>query len=262
MKNIFALAGTAIIVCSFAAAQDNGERVVVPAPPGGHPRQLNVHTLNGAILVKAYGGSDVIVEAGSGSHHAASSGGMHRLDVPRGLSIEEEDNVIKVHAEPNLPGPLTISVPVETSVNLHTLNGPLTVQGLHGEVDADTLAGRIELTDISGTVVAHTLNGGIHVTMDRVDPSKPLSFSSLNGSIDVTLPADVKANLKFKTMRSDIYSDFEIALGGSAPMEKDNGSGMKFRLRFDDHFEGVINGGGVPAGFYTLHGTIYLRKKK
>jgi DUF4097 and DUF4098 domain-containing protein YvlB len=76
-------------------------------------------------------------------------------------------------------------------------------------VDTDTLNGHTELTGISGTVVAHTLNGPIHVTMDRVDPSKPLSFSSLNGVIDVTLPADVKANVKFKTMRSDIYSDFE-----------------------------------------------------
>lgn len=260
MKTIFALAGTAIIVCSLAAAQDGEGRVVLPARPGSHARQLNVHTLNGSITVKAYNGSDVIVEAGS--RNAPSAGGMRRLDVPRGLTIEEEDNVIKVHAEPTMHGPLTITVPAETSVNLHALNGGLTVDGLHGEVDADTLSGRIELIGISGTVVAHTLNGGIHVIMDRVDPSKPLSFSSLNGSIDVTLPADVKANLKFKTMRSDIYSDFEIALGGSTAMEKDNSSGLKFRLRFDNNFEGVINGGGVPASFYTLHGTIYLRKKK
>ena len=41
-----------------------------------------------------------------------------------------------------------------------------------------------------GHVVAHSLNGPIDVVMDRVDPSKPLSFSSLNGPIDVTLPAD------------------------------------------------------------------------
>jgi len=260
MKATFALAGTAIIVCSLAAAQDSEGRVVLPPRPGSQPRQINVHTLNGAIVVKAYNGADIIVEAGS--HSAPGSGGMHRLDVPRGLRIEEEDNVIKVHAEPNLREPLTLTVPAETSVNLHTLNGALSVEGLRGEVDADTLQGRIELTGISGTVVAHSLNGPIHVTMDRVDPSKPLSFSSLNGSIDVTLPADVKASLKFKTMRSDIYSDFEIALGGAGAMEKGNSGGLRYRLRFDNNFEGVIHGGGVPASFYTLHGTIYLRAKK
>jgi hypothetical protein len=114
---------------------------------------------------------------------------MRRLDVPRGLTIEEEDNVIEVHADPNLQGPLTITVPVETSGGpAHAQRQLSRVQGLHGEVDADTLAGRIELTGISGTVVAHSRSmARIHVTMDRVDPSKPLSFSSLNGSIDVTL---------------------------------------------------------------------------
>ena len=259
MKTIFALAGTAIVVCSLAAA-GSAERVVVPAPPGGHARQVNVHVLNNSITVKTYGGSEVVVEAGS--HPAPSAGGMRRIDGPRGLTIDEADNVIEIHADPTLQGPLTITVPADVSVDLHTLNGNLSVEGLHGEVDADTLSGRTELTGISGTVVAHSLNGPIRVVMDRVDPSKPLSFSSLNGSIDVTLPADVKANVQFKTMRSDIYSDFSMALGGSAQLMKDSSGMLKFRLGFDDNLEGTINGGGVPVSFHTLHGTIYLRKKK
>jgi len=260
MKTIFALAGTAIVVCSLAAAQDSAGRVVVPAPPGGHARQVNVHAINNSIAVKTNGGSDVIVEAGS--HPAPSAGGMRRIDGPRGLTIDEADNVIEIHADPTLQGPLTITVPADVSVDLHTLNGNLSVEGLHGEVDADTLSGRTELTGISGTVVAHSLNGPIRVVMDRVDPSKLLSFSSLNGSIDVTLPADVKADVKFKTMRSDIYSDFSMALGGSAQLMKDSSGMLKFRLGFDDNLEGTINGGGVPVSFHTLHGTIYLRKKK
>ncbi|MGA2273499.1 MAG: DUF4097 family beta strand repeat-containing protein [Bryobacteraceae bacterium] len=260
MKTIFALAGAAIAVCSLAAAQDGAGRVVVPARPGGHARQLRVHVINNSITVKTYGGSDVIVE--SGSHATPSAGGMRRIDGPRGLTIDEADNVIEIHADPTLRGPLTITVPADMSVDLHTLNGNLSVDGLRGEVDADTLSGRTELAGISGTVVAHSLNGPIHVVMDRVDPSKPLSFSSLNGSIDVALPADVKANVKFKTMSAEIYSDFEIALGGLASAGNGNSGGLRFRLRFDNNFEGVINGGGVAVSFHTLHGTIYLRKKK
>lgn len=260
MKTLLALAGTAIVVCSLAAAQDGEGRVVVPARPGGHVRQVHVHVLNSAITVKTYAGSDVIVEAGS--HPARSSGGMRRIDGPRGLTIDETDNVIEIHADPTLQGPLALTVPADTSVDLHGINGALSVDGVHGEVDTDTLNGRTELNGISGTVVAHSLNGPIHVIMDRVDSSKPLSFSSLNGAIDVTLPADIKADVKFKTMHADIYSDFEIAPGGPAAMEKDGSGGLKFRLRFDNNFEGVINGGGVEASFHTLHGTIYLRKKK
>jgi len=89
MKTIFALAGTAIVVCSLAAA-GSAERVVVPAPPGGHARQVNVHVLNNSITVKTNGGSEVVVEAGS--HPAPSAGGMRRIDGPRGLTIDEADN--------------------------------------------------------------------------------------------------------------------------------------------------------------------------
>jgi hypothetical protein len=257
MKTIIALTGAMIIVCSLAAAQVGEGRIVVPAHPDGRARQVVVHVLNNSITVRSYGGSDIIVE--SGSHPAPAPGGMRRLDVPRGLAIEEEDTVIKIHADPPLQGPLALTVPADTSVDLHTLNGNLSVDGLHGEVDTDTLNGHTEVTGISGTVVAHTLNGAIHVTMDRVDPSKPLSFSSLNGPIDVTLPADVKANVSFKTMRAEIYSDFEITIGSAV---KDHSGGLKFRLRIDNNFDGVINGGGVPISFHTLRGTIYLRKKK
>ena len=250
MKNIFALAGTAIFVCGIAAAE---ERVVVPAPPGGHARRVNVHVMNHAITVKTHGGSDVIVE--TGSHRAPSPEGMYRIDGPRGLTIDGTGDTIEIHANPFLQGPLTITVPVDISVDLHTLNGSLSVEGVHGEVDTDTLNGRTELAGISGTVVAHSLNGPIHAILDRVDPSKPLSFSSMNGPIDVTLPADIKANVKFKTMQSDIFGDFEIAPGASA-MTKDESGGLRFRLSLDKDFEGVINGGGVLVSFHTL------RKKK
>ena len=257
MKTILALTGTVIVVCSLAAAQEGEGRIVVPAHGGGHVRQVVVHTLNGSITVKPAGGSDIIVDAGS--HPAPPSGGMHRIDVPRGVSIVEEDNVLKIHSEPPHNGPLTISVPADVSVDLHTLNGNLSVEGLRGEVDTDTLNGNTDVTGVSGTVVAHTLNGHIHVTMDRVDPSKPMSFSSLNGPIDVTLPGDVRANVSFKTLRAEIYSDFEISIGATT---QDNSGGLKFRLRVDNNFDGTIAGGGVPISFHTLRGTIYLRKKK
>lgn len=256
MKNIFALAGAAIFVCGIAAAQ---ERVVVPAPPGGHARQVNVHVIHHAITVKTHSGSEVIVE--TVSHRAPDPAGMHRIDGPRGLTIDATGDAIEIHADPFLQGPLTITVPTDISVDLHTLNGNLSVEGVHGEVDTDTLNGRTELARISGTVVAHSLNGPIHAVLDRVDPSKPLSFSSLNGAIDVTLPAAVKANVEFKTMHSDIFSDFEISPSGSA-MTKDESGALRFRLRFDNNFEGIVNGGGVLVSFHTLHGAIYLRKKK
>ena len=111
--------------------------------------------------------------------------------------MEEEDNVITIKTGVNGNANLEITVPVETSVNLKGTNGGhISVEGVHGEIDVNNLNGAIDLTNVSGSIIAHSLNGSIKATVSRVDPGKQLSFSTLNGSIDVALPPDLKANLK------------------------------------------------------------------
>jgi len=265
MKRIPALTGLTVLLCAPAPAQ---ERIVVPASNASHPRQVYVNTRNHSVAVKTYDGKDVIVEVGSGrasrrAGRSADTAGMKRLDVPRGLEITEEDNVIHVRASATLKGPVAITVPVETSLNLQALNASLTVDGVHGEIVAHTFNGHIDLTSVSGTVVADAFNGPIHVTMDRVDQGRPLSFSTFNARIDATFPADLKANVKFKTNHGEIYSDFEVGLTPGSPiLQADNSGQGKYRVRFDRGMQGAINGGGVEMSFHTFDGTIFIRKKR
>jgi hypothetical protein len=62
------------------------------------------------------------------------------------------------------------------------------------------------------------------VKFDKVTPAKPMSFSSLNGDIDVTFPPDIKARLKLKSEQGDIYSDFDIQMqpGSRQPVVEEN----------------------------------------
>jgi DUF4097 and DUF4098 domain-containing protein YvlB len=262
MKRILALAGLAVALCALARAQETGGRVVVPARNTSHPRVVNASLTNGSITVKTYTGKEVIVETEGGSRNRAprESGGLRRLDLPAGgLNVEEQDNVIDVHLRGAAGGNLLITVPPDTSLNLKSTNGNVAVAGVRGEVDAHSNNGAVILTGISGAVVAHSLNGEVRVVMDRVDQGKPLSFSTLNGTLDVTLPADTRANVKFKADRGDVYSDFDIALAPSqAVAEKSDG---RYRVRIDRNIQGTINGGGVDVTFYTLNGRIHLRKK-
>ncbi len=92
-------------------------------------------------------------------------------------------------------------------------------------------------------------------------PAKPISFSTTNGDVDVTLPADFKANLKMRSLRGSIYSDFEMKLTSGQPQTTSGGSDGKFRVQFDRTMYGTINGGGVEASFNTLNGKILIRKK-
>ena len=190
---------------------------------------------------------------------------MRRIDLPpRGLTVEEEDNQITVHSPISSHGGLVISVPVDTSLDLNCMNCPVQVEGVNGELAVESMNGKVTLSNVSGNVLAHSMNGTLMVTMNRVDPAKPMSFTTMNGTIDVTLPADFKANVKLSTAHGEIYSDFDFKLGGGVITQPSNTSEGKFRVSIerDRTLTGTINGGGPEVTFKTYNGTIFIRKKK
>jgi hypothetical protein len=249
MKRYSGLTALLLIVAAVAPAQE-GSRVVVPARNTSRPRLVRTTTVSARITVHTHPGTDVIVETSGGrSRHLPdrTPDGLHRIDLPPNTTVSEDDNVINIRGPLN--GAIDITVPENTSLQLKSVAGPIRVDGVKGEVDASCTNGSIELTNVSGTIVADTTNGPIRATMDRVDPSKPISFSSVNGLVDVTLPADVKANVKLRTTNGSIWTAFDVHMAGGLSTGK--GGTMI----------GTINGGGVEASFSTVNGRIEIRKK-
>ena len=138
MKQMLACTGLILSVCALSFAQGNGNRIVVPARDASHPRKLVCSLTNGSITVKTSSGTDVIVEdASAHSEERKSSDGMRRIGMsPRGLEVVAEDNVITV-SKTGGNAELTITVPVETSLRLHTLSGAINADGVHGEGEAE-----------------------------------------------------------------------------------------------------------------------------
>jgi len=268
MKRTMALAGIALAVCALAGAQDNsGNRVVIPSRNGSHARTLEAHVISGEIVVKTGSGNDVIVEANGGRPPRQSSQnappGMHRIDIPFGapLNVQETGDTIHVNLMPRAGGDtLTITCPSNMSLKLNATHGDIKVDGVRGEIDAESTHGDITLTNVAGTVVANTMHGSLKVVMNQVDQSKPLSFTTMSGEIDVTLPADTKANVKLRALRGEIWSDFDMKLTGSAPVTRNTAGGGRL-IMMDRTMNGTINGGGVDATFYTVNGKITIRKK-
>jgi DUF4097 and DUF4098 domain-containing protein YvlB len=266
---------TAFLLCTAAAfSQDAApDRVTVPFSDPARPKTLRVGLINGSITVKGYDGKDAIVEArpDSGRHRrerAERTDGLRRIDVAgTGLTVEESENVIKVGTRSVNDGvQLNIQVPFNTSLKLSTVNGgDIVVDHIVGDVELEDTNGKITATHISGTAVVNALNGKVLVSLDKVTGGKAMSFSSLNGDIDVTLPADVKAKVKLKTDNGAVYSDFDIQMDASARkpvmQESDSGKG-RFRVQFDRAMFGLINGGGADLSLTTFNGNIYIRKAK
>jgi hypothetical protein len=260
---VFAAAGMML------AAQDSGDKVTVPFRSATAPKTLKVSLQNGSVTVKGYEGKDAIIEASGRSirdrRPSRIPEGMHRIDnFAMGLDVTEENNVINVIGDNNA-GHINIQVPVQTSLILRSVNGgSIVVENISGSIDANHTNGGISITNVSGSVLANTTNGKVTVSLNKVQPDKAMSFTSFNGTVDVTLPADVKANVMMKTNNGEIWSDFDIKLNasGKPPVVEDSRSkNGKYRVHLDRAMYGTINGGGPEVQFVTYNGNILIHKK-
>ncbi|MGA2532537.1 MAG: DUF4097 family beta strand repeat-containing protein [Candidatus Aminicenantales bacterium] len=183
-----------------------------------------------------------------------------------GLSVEEDNNTVTINTQSwKYAVDLTIQVPVSSSLELGAMNdGKVIVENVNGDIEVGCSNGRISLRNVAGSVVAHTVNGDIEVVFTRVSADKPLSFSNMNGDIDITLPADVKASVRMKSQQGNIYSDFDVALK-TAPTKVEGAERTEkgqFRINFDKGIYGTINGGGREITLTTFNGDIFIRKQK
>jgi hypothetical protein len=227
--------------------------------------------LHGSLTVKGYTGKEVTVETESRAEDKErsvpeSARGLRRLNAGgSSLTLEEENNVVTVSSGWRNRGEnLVVMVPVKTMLKLSLTNGKLlSVENVDGELELNATNGSITLTDVSGSVVAHAMNGKILAKLKRVDEGKPMSFSSYNSNIDVTLPPTVKANLKMQTQNGEVFTDFDVQMLPNSVTRDDKeaaGKDGRRRVRYESISSGTINGGGPEFTFKNFNGNIYIRK--
>ena len=248
-------------------AAGGGEKISVPLTDPGRPATLKVHTLNGSVTVEGYAGKEILIETSGRGEDAEErprhgAGGMRHIpNHGRGLSVDEENNVVRVEASsPWQSGDIHIQVPVHCSVHLSAVNGgTIRVSGIEGEIEAGNVNGGIEARDVGGSVVAHTTNGNVKVVLRRVVPDKPMAFSTLNGDVDVTFPTGLNANVRVRSNRGEIYSDFEIATHGHATTRETHHGGRR-HIEVEQEMQGSIGGGGPEILLKTFNGDIFIRR--
>jgi DUF4097 and DUF4098 domain-containing protein YvlB len=255
---------------TFALYAEDSDAVIVPLRDSARPPLVHVQSMNGVIRVRGEDRKDIAVD-GSGhsqEERKARADGMHRIDTGGGgFDITEDNNVVNIKTSIfHGGGDITVRVPRHSSLQLKSLaGGEISVDNVEGDLEVEDLNGAIHLHDVGGSVLAHSLNGEVVADLRSVDPSKPMSFSTMNGKIDVTLPADVHANVTMKTDNGEILSDFEVKLDSRAK-SSDSDSGRQadgtFHVHLDKTLHGTINGGGPEYKFRSFNGEILIRKRK
>jgi Putative adhesin len=266
----------------LAAGPLAAETVTVPLSDPTRPAKIEADLVNGGITVEAWNGKEVVVEAvaraddgdSDRDHDEAEekrdrgdkAKGMRRIpNSGMGLSVEEAQNVVQIESESWRHAiDLKIKVPASASLKLSTVNdGDIHVAGVEGELEISNVNGSIQVRGAAATVVANTVNGEVSVTFARLAAFKSMAFSTLNGDIDVSLPAALSADVRLSSDNGEIYSDYEINMKShvSQPKEERSGRGH-YKVSVSKEMHGSIGAGGSELLFKTFNGDIYLRKSK
>jgi len=261
-----------LVMAGYGYAQsDQTHQLAIPLSNPGKPGQLKCDLINGTINVSGYNGKEVIIRYSGeqrifGRHHSDEDvpKGMHRVtNNSMQLEAKEDNNTVTINPGiPNRSLTLDIQVPKNFSLNLANVNGgTLKVKNVDGEFDISNVNGSIELTNVSGSVNANTVNGKIVANLEKIS-NNPMAFTTLNGKVDVTLPASAKFTARMKTERGDIYTDFDMNMTkenkAKVTTTKQNGV---FKVSVDKWMYGEVNGGGPEIIFKSFNGDIYIRKK-
>jgi hypothetical protein len=275
MKKSSLALGTLIFLSTPLLAQ---ERVTAKWNDPSRPGLLKVNWIMGSISVKTHNTDDVTVETKGDRNRLderivrrpapPETAGLRRIDSGGApLTIDSDsNNVMTITGGGIVPGisDLEIEVPAKTNLNLQTVNGrTISVDGVEGDIEVMAVNGNVSLTNIVGSVVAHSMNGKVVVSFQNVAAGKPMSFTSMNGNVDVTLPAASKANLKMRTRNGGIYTDFDLQMTPpSGPANSTQGQTGLRRIQLEKNVAGTINGGGAEFDLRSQNGNIYLRRAK
>jgi hypothetical protein len=252
------------------------EELAVGFSDAGRPGTVVVTLFSGSLTVKGRARKDVAIKVSHNGRESAFErdappppAGMRRLTPSRrgDLAVEEDNNQMVLRAStPNNHMDLELEVPLRTNLTLRLVNGgDIDVEGVDGNLEVNNVSGAIRLTGISGSVVANSVNDQVLVRLTRVTDQKAMAFSSLNGSVDVTLPSSTKANLRVRSDNGDVFTDFDVQQTtpptGATGFTRSTRGSSKQRFRLDGRtIYGTINGGGPEIEARSFNGTVFIRK--
>lgn len=178
------------------------------------------------------------------------------------IAVAEEDNLVIVSQVALREGVfrsahLEITTPLVTSMSLKmNRGGDVWIRDVRGLVEVTNLNGSVELVGVSGAAAVNTSNGSINAGFAEVDPDRDMIFTSLNGSVELCMPADLSGRVHLTTAGDPIRSDFPVvrekAAAVVAPGETRTVDRSKVR--------GRIGSGEAMLRASTLNGEIYLER--
>lgn len=209
--------------------------------------RIDLQNINGSVHISVWDQNEVKVDAVKRAHDEQRLKDMEIRVNARNDSIsiethypEHEENWDGDHHNPGSVE-YTLTVPRKARLDeIKLINGSLEVAGVQGEVRASCINGRLVARGLAGEARLQTINGKLDANFEH--SASPVELSSVNGSIDLTLPSDAKASIEANTVHGGIDNDFGLHANDH---------------RFVGHdLRGELGGGGTRIRLNNVNGRI------
>jgi hypothetical protein len=156
----------------------------------------------------------------------------------------------------------TLKVPYKVNLRVSTINkGSIEIKDVTGALKVNNINGPITIVNAKGTTDARTVNGNMIINYVSAPPEAS-SYSTINGRVEVTYPANFAANLQFKSMNGQFFTDFadtEVLPAQVLVTQDKKADGTRYKLNKNTQIR--IGAGGKLFKFETLNGNIYIKKQ-
>jgi hypothetical protein len=261
LRALFQLSLAGAVLTTALLADDWSKKFTI----AGHP-ELRVDTSDGAVTVRTWDHKEIAARVTT-IGWKIGSGEVTVVDHQTGDRVELEVRIPHRAFEISFGHRsvrVEIDVPREIRTDIHTGDGGITVDGLHGETRLSTGDGHIEADRLDGTLDAQTGDGRLRargrfdmlnlhtgdgsVEADIENGSKISSewrVRTGDGHITLRLPSNFAADLDVHTGDGHIDSDLPVTVAGS---------------RRENELRGKLNAGGPPLVVRTNDGSIRLER--
>ena len=222
-------------------SQQSGNQVTLTAHTKSHIT-IGVSTRRLSTEVYMPRNADLQIDSSDGSIDVSSVNGN--------VTVQTKDGAVKAT---QLTGKIDLAtsdgnVTVDSlkgQIRLHSGDGTISGGGLDGKCEASTTDGQIHLAGRFDTLSLRSSDGAVSASAaSGSQMSSGWEIKTTDGSVDVAVPKDLRANLDAST------SDGRISVGLPVTVQGDMSK---------SHVQGTINGGGPVLLIHTSDGSIRVR---
>ena len=133
-------------------------------------------------------------------------------------------------------------------VKAESVSGNVEVSDVAGDVRASSVSGRVEVDNVTGDLETESVSGRITMTRARsryvrsgsvsgrityagtFEPAGTYEFKTHSGSVNLSLPADVGAQVQVETFSGAVDSDFPVTLQPTSTGRRGSSGRIEFKI--------------------------------